>query len=620
MCAAEYHLGRWVPGDPDAPPGILIEFQWGIPGKTLIEAEYRMVERRQVPVSQGFAGYHYGTQEIHWMMFARDGIRPFEVMNVGRIELLPGDVMVRHYRSYDPDTSSREYRETLSPIDANTSIIPTTGGSILRKLATGAVVAAFAAGPLTAQTPSAVVPDSTVAGLAFLEGRWRIAAGDPALQQYPELAELDIVQATWVVGGKAMRWLDHVGPDGTAEAEGMIYWDPAVEKIRFVGVGGPGEGQGRLLVGTWTPLADGRVERLYDVYYRTLADMPGEELGGSRRRYRDVWAADGPDAITHTLEWWHEGALATLRSRRLSPGAGRQRRLTSAGPRADTTSDVQHALQDAAVRTARHQLLAVREHHHELPVAPWLELADAVEVHDVGLVDAHEAAAGQALREALERPADAVLRRARMQPHVVAVPFDPVDRVDREEADALSAPHGDPLEPVRARAEQAVQAGRQVRRGRARRPGAHPAERLAEALPGERLEEVVDRPGLEGGERVLVIRGHEDDRRHHTHSDGVEHLEPVHFGHLDVQEEDIGLEREDRVDRGGPVLALPHQIDIGLGRDQVAQPFAGWRLVVDDERGEPHAPLSTGGRSGITTRASRPRGDRFVSSKTWSLP
>jgi hypothetical protein len=60
-------------------------------------------------------------------------------------------------------------------------------------------------------------------------------------------------------------------------------------------------------VGTWTPLADGRVERLYDVYYRTLADTPGEDQGGSRRRYRDVWAADGPNAITHTLEWWHEG-------------------------------------------------------------------------------------------------------------------------------------------------------------------------------------------------------------------------------------------------------------------------------------------------------------------------
>lgn len=120
LCAAEYHLGRWVPGDPDAPPGILIEFRWGIPGKTIIDAEYREIDGRQVRVSQGFAGYHYGTQEIHWMMFARDGVRPFEVMNDGWIELLPEDVMVRHYRSYDPDTSSREYRETLSPIDENT--------------------------------------------------------------------------------------------------------------------------------------------------------------------------------------------------------------------------------------------------------------------------------------------------------------------------------------------------------------------------------------------------------------------------------------------------------------------------------------------------------------------
>lgn len=58
--------------------------------------------------------------EIHWTMFARDGVRPFEVMNVGRIEFLPGDVRVHQYRSYDPDTSSREYRETLTPVDANT--------------------------------------------------------------------------------------------------------------------------------------------------------------------------------------------------------------------------------------------------------------------------------------------------------------------------------------------------------------------------------------------------------------------------------------------------------------------------------------------------------------------
>lgn len=120
MCGFEYHLGRWVPGDADAPPGILIELRWGIPGKTVVDAEFREVGGERVQVTQGLAGYHYGTQEIQWIMFARDGVRPFEVMNLGRIEFLPGDVMVRRYRSYDPDTSSREYRETLTPIDENT--------------------------------------------------------------------------------------------------------------------------------------------------------------------------------------------------------------------------------------------------------------------------------------------------------------------------------------------------------------------------------------------------------------------------------------------------------------------------------------------------------------------
>ena len=161
---------------------------------------------------------------------------------------------------------------------------------------------------LGAQDAAPVEPDSTLRALAFLAGSWRVPPGHPVLAQRPDLADVVILDVRWVVGGKALRWREQVPADASgAELEGMIYWDPAVEKIRFVGVGGPGEGQGRLLVGTWTPLADGRVERLYDVYYRTLADMPGEELGGSRRRYRDVWAADGPDAITHTLEWWHEG-------------------------------------------------------------------------------------------------------------------------------------------------------------------------------------------------------------------------------------------------------------------------------------------------------------------------
>jgi hypothetical protein len=78
------------------------------------------VDGEEVQVSYGTAGYHYGLMQIEWVSYVRDGVYPFEVMNRGRIEFEPGDVMVRRYRSYDPDTSSREYRETLSPIDENT--------------------------------------------------------------------------------------------------------------------------------------------------------------------------------------------------------------------------------------------------------------------------------------------------------------------------------------------------------------------------------------------------------------------------------------------------------------------------------------------------------------------
>jgi hypothetical protein len=120
MCGFDYHLGEWVPGDPDAPPGVVIDFAWGIPGKTVIDKEYREVDGASLQVSHGLAGYHYGRQEIEWVSFVRDGVNTFEVMNIGQIEFEPGDVMVRRYRSYDPDTSSREYRETLTPVDENT--------------------------------------------------------------------------------------------------------------------------------------------------------------------------------------------------------------------------------------------------------------------------------------------------------------------------------------------------------------------------------------------------------------------------------------------------------------------------------------------------------------------
>jgi hypothetical protein len=151
--------------------------------------------------------------------------------------------------------------------------------------------------------------DPTLRPFAFLVGRWGIPPGDPVLEQRPALADMVILEIAPMVGGKALRYREHV-PDrgaGEAELEGLVWWSPPGERVELLAVAGREDGQGRMFTGTLTPLADGRVEKVYDVYYRTLADTPGEELGGSRRRFREVWAARGPDVLTHSLEWWRDG-------------------------------------------------------------------------------------------------------------------------------------------------------------------------------------------------------------------------------------------------------------------------------------------------------------------------
>jgi len=152
-----------------------------------------------------------------------------------------------------------------------------------------------------------VTPDSTLRALSMLEGRW-VPAEDSLLVRRPELRDVVVFEYGWLVGGKAMRLREGVTMDGgDAALEGFIYWDPATERIEWVAVAGRLEGQGRLFRGEFVVRADGRLERNYDVHYRTLADMPGEEFGGSRRRYREVIEPAGRDTLRHTLEWWWQG-------------------------------------------------------------------------------------------------------------------------------------------------------------------------------------------------------------------------------------------------------------------------------------------------------------------------
>jgi hypothetical protein len=172
---------------------------------------------------------------------------------------------------------------------------------------------AFVACALTGASPTAAaqtVPDSTLRGLEPMVGDWAPSANPPPSQRRRPPANFIVHRYAWTVGGKALRILEGFQADAPEMAglDGMIYWNPATERIEFVAVAGHGPGEGRFFQGEYRVLTDGSIERVYDVFYRTLADMPGEELGGSRRRYREVYRRVTADSVAASLDWWRDGA------------------------------------------------------------------------------------------------------------------------------------------------------------------------------------------------------------------------------------------------------------------------------------------------------------------------
>jgi hypothetical protein len=90
------------------------------------------------------------------------------------------------------------------------------------------------------------------------------------------------------------------------------------------------------------------------------------------------------------------------------------------------------------------------------------------------------------------------------------------------------------------------------------------ADRLPRPLEGgeeparaERLEQVVDGLELERRDRVVIEGGREDDGGDDLELSQSRHdLDARGLRHLDVQEDHVGAEAPDRLDRGWPVMRL----------------------------------------------------------------
>jgi len=126
------------------------------------------------------------------------------------------------------------------------------------------------------------------------------------------------------------------------------------------------------------------------------------------------------------------------------------------------------------------------------------------------------------------------------------------------------------------------------------------------------LEEVTDRPGVEGATNVgltRVHREHEDVRlvvigclRH----DRADRVDAAHDGHAEVNDQDVGEERQISLDCLLAVRGLAHEFQVRLELDDGGKARADHRMIVGDDDADGHADLL--GRDGqrVAVQAERP--------------
>ena len=103
------------------------------------------------------------------------------------------------------------------------------------------------------------------------------------------------------------------------------------------------------------------------------------------------------------------------------------------------------------------------------------------------------------------------------------------------------------------------------------------------------LQDVALRPGLEAAaeETALAVGGEDEDGTvGHLLHQRLRRFEPVHAGHPDVHDHDVGTATLGKRDGGLAVGRLADHADVRRSAERQAEPFAHDLMVVDDEAGD----------------------------------
>ena len=88
---------------------------------------------------------------------------------------------------------------------------------------------------------------------------------------------------------------------------------------------------------------------------------------------------------------------------------------------------------------------------------------------------------------------------------------------------------------------------------------------------------------LECSNRVLLIRGRENDFGQPFHSDGFEDSETIHLRHLHIEKNEIGISFSDRGDSLFAICAFADDLNLVIVAQHSANEFPRERFILDDQ-------------------------------------
>ena len=78
----------------------------------------------------------------------------------------------------------------------------------------------------------------------------------------------------------------------------------------------------------------------------------------------------------------------------------------------------------------------------------------------------------------------------------------------------------------------------------------------------ERLKQVVESPGFESLQGVLIVSGHENDRRRSVSAEHLEDVEAIVLGHANIEEHQVGFQAPNRFEAFGCRAVLSKQFNL----------------------------------------------------------